>query len=473
MATTRLTFGEWTPDRPGVIGNMTDALNVYPVASGYAPFTGKVTFGNAASETLTSVFGGRASGTSQLFAASAAKIYKFDPTNLNFTDVSKSGGYSNPPADVVQFGNVLISSNGADKLQSWTIGSSTAWDDVDASAPIAKFVTVVRDFVVTGYQSNNTNRVQWSDINDETDWTASAASQSDSQDIPDGGDIVGLTGGEFGLIFLQSSIHRMSYVGSPLFFQFDNISRGVGCAANGSIAQYKQVSFFLGDNGFYMCDGQTVTPIGAEKIDRWFWDNVDIQDLDNMSSQVDPERKLVIWNFKNVFAGYYQLMYQWELNRWSYSNIAITSIGGALTAGVTLEQLDNYGTVDSIEVSFDARQWAGGKFFVAGTFGTNVVSLEGPTLTGNLVTGDLQLDNSNSVVTLARPIVDGGSASVSVASRKLLSAEVTFGTGVAADSENRVPLRSAGRYHRIKVVPSGNWVTAVGVDVELAEQGVR
>ena len=129
--------------------------------------------------------------------------------------------------------------------------------------------------------------------------------------------------------------------------------------------------------------------------------------------------------------------------------------------------------MDSIEVSFDARQWAGGKFFVAGTFGTNVVSLEGPTLTGNLVTGDLQLDNSNSVVTLARPIVDGGSASVSVASRKLLSAEVTFGTGVAADSENRVPLRSAGRYHRIKVVPSGNWVTAVGVGVELAEQGVR
>lgn len=473
MATTRLTFGEWTPDRPGVAGNMTDALNVYPVASGYASFPGKVTFGNAASETLTSVFGGRASGTSQLFAASATKIYKFDPATLNFTDVSQSGGYSNPPSDVVQFGNVLITSNGADKLQSWTIGSSTAWADVAASAPIAKFVTVVRDFVVTGYQSNNPNRVQWSDINDETDWTASAASQSDSQDIPDGGDIVGLTGGEFGLIFLQNSIHRMTYVGSPLFFQFDNISRGVGCAANGSIAQYKQVSFFLGDNGFYMCDGQTVTPIGAEKVDRWFWENVDIQDLDNMSAQVDPERKLVIWNFKNVFAGYYQLMYQWELNRWSYSNIAISSIGGALTAGVTLEQLDSYGTVDSIEVSFDARQWAGGKFFVAGTFGSNVVSLEGPSLTGNLVTGDLQLDNANSVVTLARPIIDGGSATVSVASRKLLSAEVTFGTGVTADSENRVPLRSAGRYHRIKVVPSGTWVTAVGVDVELAEQGVR
>jgi hypothetical protein len=473
MATTRLTFGEWTPDRPGVAGNMTDAMNVYPVGTGYASFPNKVTFGNAASETLLTVFGGRASGTSQLFAASASKIYKFDAATLNFSDVSKAGGYANAPTDVVQFGNALIAANNAEKLQAWTIGTSTAWADLAAAAPIAKFVTIVRDFVVSGYQSNNPNRVQWSDINDETDWTSGAASQADSQDIPDGGDIVGLTGGEFGLVFLQNSIHRMSYVGSPLFFQFDNISRGVGCAANGSIAQYKQVSFFLGDNGFYMCDGQTVTPIGAEKVDRWFFDNVDIQEIDNMSSQVDPERKLVIWNFKNVFNGYYQLMFQWELQRWSYSNIAITSIGGALTAGVTLEQLDNYGTVDSIEVSFDARQWAGGKFFVAGTFGSNVVSIDGTALTGNLVTGDLQMDGLNSVVTLARPIIDGGSASVSVASRKLLNADVSFNTAVAADSENRVSLRSAGKYHRIKVIPSGNWVTAVGVDVELAEQGTR
>jgi len=473
MATTRLTFNEWTPDKPGVSGNMTDVMNVYPVGSGYAPFPNKVTFGNAASETLASVFAGRTLGTSALFAASASKIYKFDSATLNFSDVSKVGGYTNAPYDVVQFGSVLLASNNAEKIQAWTIGSSTAWADVSATAPVAKYITVVRDFAVTGHQSNNTSRVQWSDINDETIWTSSSTSQADFQDIPDGGDIIGLTGGEFGLIFLQNSIHRMSYVGSPLFFQFDNISRGVGCFANGSIAQYKQVSFFLGENGFYMCDGQNVTPIGAEKVDRWFFDNVDIQSIDEMSSQIDPQRKVVIWNFKNVSAGYYQLMFHWELARWSYSNINITSIGGALTAGVTLEQLDNYGTVDSIGVSFDSRQWSGGKFFIAGTFGSNVVSIDGSNLSASLVTGDLQLDGLNSVVTLARPIIDGGSASVSVASRVLLNSGISFGTSVSADSENRVSLRSAGKYHRIKVEPSGNWVTAVGVDVDLSGQGTR
>ena len=473
MATTRISFGEWTPDRPGIAGNMTDVMNTYPVGFGYASFPDKATYGNAASETLTSVFSGRATGTTELFASSATKIFRYNSSTLSYTNVSKTGGYNNPVSDVVQFGSVLITANNAEKLQGWTIGTSTTWNDLSSDAPVCKYVTVVRDFVVTGNQSNNTNRVQWSDINDETDWISSAASQADFQDIPDGGDIVGLTGGEFGLIFLQNSIHRMTYVGSPLFLQFDNISRGVGCYARGSIAQYNRTSFFLSNNGFYMCDGQSVSAIGAEKIDRWFFANVDIEDIDNMSAQIDPERKLVIWNFRNSSDGYYQLLYQWELGRWSYTNIEITSIGGALTSGITLESLDSYGTVDSIQVSFDSLQWSGGKFILAGTFGTNVVNIDGTTLTPNLVSGDFQMEGQNSFVSLARPIIDGGSANVAVASRLSLEDSVLFSSDSVTSSENRASLRSFGRYHRVKVTPTGNWDTAVGVDIELMPQGVR
>lgn len=473
MAATRIVFSEWTPDRPGIAGNMTEVKNAYPVASGYAPFPSKVNFGNAASETLTSVFAGQAAGTTALFASSATKIYKYDSSTLNYSDVSKSGGYNNPVNDVVQFGKVIITANNAEKLQAWTIGTSTSWNDLSMNAPVCKFVSVVRDFVVTGHQSANPNRVQWSDINDETDWVSSAASQADFQDIPDGGDIVGITGGEFGLIFLQNSIHRMSYVGSPLFFQFDNISRGLGCFVSGSIAQYRQTSFFLSDNGFYMTDGQSITAIGAEKVDRWFFDNVDINAIEEMSANVDPERKLVIWNFKNVSATYSQLMYQWELNRWTYSDINISSIGGGLTAGVTLEQLDAYGTVDSIETSFDARLWAGGSYFLAGTSGANVVSIEGPNLTASIITGDISVDGQRSVMTLTKPIIDSGNATVAVASRTKLNDTITFGTAVTADAENRASQRSNGNYHRVQVIPTGDWKTAVAVDVEFATQGTR
>jgi len=97
----------------------------------------------------------------------------------------------------------------------------------------------------------------------------------------------------------------------------------------------------------------------------------------------------------------------------------------------------------------------------------------GANQTGYIATGDLDV-GANSVVTLARPIVDNGSATVSIASRTLLDQSVTFNTPVAASSENRVPLRSAGRYHRLKITPTGSsWKNAISVDVDVTPQGVR
>ncbi len=79
-----------------------------------------------------------------------------------------------------------------------------------------------------------------------------------------------------------------------------------------------------------------------------------------------------------------------------------------------------------------------------------------------------------STVMLVRPTVDGGSASVAVASRDLLSEQVEFYTDVPADAENRVSIRSNGEYHRLRLTPTGaNWTTAVGMDVDVVKQGNR
>jgi hypothetical protein len=81
--------------------------------------------------------------------------------------------------------------------------------------------------------------------------------KSDNQIIPDGGEVRGITGGEFGLILLEKSIVRMSYVGSPIIFQFDNIARNLGCYESNSVAQWQGVTYWLADDGFYACNGET------------------------------------------------------------------------------------------------------------------------------------------------------------------------------------------------------------------------
>jgi hypothetical protein len=482
MATTRLTFGEWMPDQPGISGALTDAKNVVSQAIGYGPLPSAATFSAAASENLTTLVAGKTpTNATKLFAAGSTKIYDVSGVGA-LTDVSKSGGYtpnaSNDRFRFTQFGNVILGTNYSDPIQAYTLGTSTLFADLSASAPVCKYLTVVRDFVVTAFTTETSvvypSRVRWSGINDETAWGSSQLTQADFQDIPDGGQIIGIRGGEFGLVFMEKAIHRMSYVGTPFIFQFDNISRGKGCIAASSIAQVQGVTFFLSDDGFYMCDGQNVTPIGSEKVDRWFFSTADESAFDSMSAAVDPVRKLVIWNFKNTFAQRQLAIYNFKTQKWTYGDAGADYISDASTAATTLEGLDSISSsIDALTVSLDSILYMGGKYFLGGTSGAYVVTYNGQPATGTITTGDIDA-GGRSVVTLARPQVDGGSASVAVASRTLLSEVPSYGTAVAADSENRVSLRSNGRYHRLKVTPTGsNWKTAVSIDVDFSGQGVR
>jgi hypothetical protein len=478
MATTRITFGEWMPDQSGISGSLTDAKNVVSQAIGYGPFPTPISFSSAAAENLTSLYAGKApDGNTYSFAAGASKIYTVGSSGtLTQVNTGLTTG-SNDRVRFTQFGKTVIICNNADKLKSWVLGTSSTFAEVSAAAPIAKFITVVRDFVVCANTLETTQqqyRVRWSAINDETDWTENVNTQSDYQDIPDGGQIMGIRGGEFGIVLLERSISRMTYVGTPFIFQFDNISRNKGCMVSGSVAQYQGITFFLSDDGFYMCDGQQVVPIGAEKVDRFFLSDASESDYNSMSATIDPVRKLVIWNYKSVDANRKLMIYNFATKKWTYADAGTDYLGEVSSGALTLEDLDAIsGSIDALTTSLDSLLYIGGKYFLGGTYGTRVYTFTGTNLTGNISTGDIDV-GANSVVTLARPIVDNGSGSLSIASRTLLNQSVTYGTSTAADSENRVSLRSAGRYHRLKLVPTGaNWKTAVAIDVDVTPQGVR
>ena len=475
MADSRINLGEWTPDQPGLSGNLTEAKNVVPMSIGYGPFSSEVALSNSASENLNAVFSGKFSGATSLFAAGQNKLFKFDSGDLSLDDVSRTASpYTQTDLwDFAQFGSVMIAANGKNKLQGWTLNSSANFADLSADAPLASYVTVVRDFVIAARTDANPNRVYWSDINDETDWTPGSTSQSDYQDIADGGDIQGVTGGEFGLIFLERAIVRMSYIGSPLFFQFDTISRNLGCYEPRSLVQYGPNTYFLTDDGFYMCDGQSIKPIGTERVDRFFSQDADLTLFNQMSAAIDPVNNLVIWGYTNTFNQKSMLIYNWQTNRWSRAEMTTTFVATAASATITLEGLNSYGTMDSLTSSLDSRLWSGGKILLCGVDGARIYTFTGAPKAADIQTGDFQV-GAQSIVKLARPQVDNGSASVAVFSRNRLDTEVIFGATTAASSENRVSLRSVGRYHRLKIVPTGNqWKHLVAIDVDATPVGAR
>ncbi len=536
MPTQRIQFKEWLPDQPSILDTVSKANNVIPLAVGYGPFKSPVDYSGVATEALNNCFAAKVNADVSIFAGGNTKLFKVSSTDLTMEDVSKSGGYTGINRwQFVQFGDYALASNGSEKIQYFDVNVSTDFADLAAAAPVAKYITVVRDFVVGANigAGSNPSRVNWSDINDPTDWTAGGASQSDFQELPDGGDITGITGGEFGIVFLEKAIVRMSYIGSPLFFQFDTISRNVGCVEGGSIAQYGGIAYFLSDDGFYSCNGQQVTGIGSEKVDRYFFNNANIGDIDSISAAIDPERNLVIWNYTTVSGGRSLLLYNFETQKWCEADTDVNFLSTLATTGTTLDGLDaaynitagsfvigkqytirtlgntNYTligavantvgvlftatgvgsgtgvaidmeasaaagrTIDSLTTTLDDRLYAGGKFLFGGVRDTRIITFTGSNATATITTNDLEY-GYNSVLTLIRPSVDSGSADVSVASRRMLNDTITYSTPISATEENRCAVRSSGRYHRVSITPTdANWFSAIGLDLDYSEQGTR
>ncbi len=58
-------------------------------------------------------------------------------------------------------------------------------------------------------------------------------------------------------------------------------------------------------------------------------------------------------------------------------------------------------------------------------------------------------------------------------SNYLLNGNVTYKPTVTQNSDGTCPLRSYGRYHRIRVTPTGTWTHAISIDVDYTQSGTR
>ena len=340
-------FGEWLPDQPDFMNaGVTVATNVIPAFNGYKPIKNFVAYSGAATDTIRGIYAGKDdSGNVKLFAGDATKLYEFDATDSGLDDISKAGGYDLTGAEkwrFVQFGDTVIAAGGVgEELQKFQIGTDTAWSNLGGSPPKADFIAVVRDFVWTANIATGSGRipyrVYWSGFNNSTSWT-SGTDQSDFQDLIDSGAITGMVGGEYCTILCERAIFRATYSGLPLVFQFDKVESNTGCRLAGSVCNYGSFVFFLADNGFFMFDGAKSTPIGNEKIDKFFEADFNSNFKDNMSASVDPLNQIAVWSYPSTESTDGTpdrlLIFNYALGRWSIANVNANYIAPFFSGGL-------------------------------------------------------------------------------------------------------------------------------------------
>ena len=488
-------FGEWLPDLPALENpGATVAHNVIPHGKSYKQLAGLAVYSGALSARCQGVASGRDNaGNVFLFAGDASKLYQI--TTTTWGDVSKVGGYSCPSDSqwmFTQWGNQMLASQVGDKVQSFTMGTSSLFADLDAGAPQARYIAVVRDFVVVGntYDVSDGSvpfRVRWSAIGDPTDWTVSSTTQSDYQDLNSAhGWVNGIVGGEYGIIFQERAITRMTYVGSPAVFQFDEIEAGYGTNAPGSICKIGTLIAYLGEDGFYIFDGTSSSPISHNKVSKTFYSDLDQAQMHRITSVVDPLNQVIFWAYPGAGNSggtpNKLIMFNYSSNatkRWSWADIDTEVIARlAIPAGYTLDSLDSVSTsIDLLEFPLDSRAWIDNTISLSAfNIDHKLCFFNGSALDATMETGEAQIvPGKRTRLSLVKPLVDGGSTvTMQIGARNVLTEVVTWGTESAPNSTGNVEVRSNARYHRARVKVSGGFTHAQGVDVvEASEAGKR
>jgi hypothetical protein len=382
----------------------------------------------------------------------------------------------------VQFNNFVIFVQKNVVPQVFDLTSSVAFADLGGSPPQAAYVAVVNRFVVlSGIASPNVYRVQWSGLNATTTWT-SGVSQSDYQDLADGGIVRGVAGGEFGVIFQDQSIRRLTYApGSPYVFSIERISLDDGLLAPYSAINAGDRVFFLSPQGFkMMLPGGYPQAIGKERVDRTFFKDVDTSNLQLVLAAHEPKTTRVYWAYKSI-AGNDNLFdkilcYDWVIDRWT----TLAQSGEFLTSmsvpGLTLEGVDAaFGSnIDALTIaSLDAISSATTPK-LAGVDSTHAFGyFTGSNLEATLETPEQGGDGRRIFVRGFRPVCDAASIYGSVSKRETAQATATYSAENAVNGIGFVPALVSTRYARgkIRIPAAQTWTFAAGVEPAVSVEG--
>lgn len=491
----RVGLAPFAPDVASLDASVTAvATNTVPRADGWGPFASPVPISLplpadclGAIEVKSPAF-----GFPVYFAGTRTKLYRYNLGSSGWDDVSKPGAtYSIPPGDYWSFaiyGSRLLATTLGTAVQVIDVDSGKQFRDLGGSPPRARHVGVVGEFVVLAGLAADPNSVDWSDLGNIEFWQPGVGGghTSDLQIFPDGGAVTGFAGGEFGIVFQERAIRRMVFVpNSAEVFGFEVYEENRGAVAPWSLAKVGPRVFFLDRDGFHLFQGGGSTPIGAERVNRFFLDRVDPNAVASVVAIRDPTGPRVMFAYRSMAASASDptlldeiLLYDWLLDRWSFIAMPVRFGLVAATPGVSIDNIP--GSLDDPgQKSLDDPSYAGGAPSLGVITSANRLALlNGPALQATFETAEAMIFRPDrTFIDGVRLDTDADDWRVAVGGRENAgqSTPVRYRPETAPTVERLAPCRSSARYHRARVrIPAGTpWSYASAIEPHARREGSR
>lgn len=485
-----LPFQAWEPDKSEISGVSSEALGVIRVNGRYVPDKELLALraGVAMNDVCIGAAGFyNASGAVQIYLGDRGKLYSIQSRAP--VDISKVGGYSaNPDWGWIfeQFGtSIYATARGLSQIQRFQMGVSSAFGDVSTGPGASDTLFRVREFMFSGAGTTLKN----SCFNDPLDWDTESSTgiQAAINYLPsDGGDIVIGTGGQFGLVFQERKIHRLTYSGGiDAPFQRDEIEDKRGAIGPNAISRYGMFTFFASEDGIRLTDGAGESQgIGEGKIDRYFASNLNYSARSRVSLAVDVEKRLLRVAFPTGGNSYANklLTYSMADGQWTNDDINVDLLFEAPKQGITVDDtaaitaLTGTTTVDSISLTVDSPVWRETRKQIMAVNSSHAVcTFDGATRPAVMETGYGEvMPGRMGRVTQVWPLIDSATVTASITTKyKKMSDTATNGTAVSMNSHGFCPVMAHARFIRARVMIPGttSWTEASGINWDARAAG--
>lgn len=452
-------------------------------------------FTNNGAATATACLGGDAFYDS----TTAPHIYLGDTTKLYHLEsrvaVNRSiaGGYTVAEDDnwqLAQFGDNVVAVADTENPQVHNmLTPATAFANLGGSPPTsATSVARVNDFLFMGKAFT----VHWSAFNNITSWTPSAATQAGNQALDqERGEVLRIIGLDYAAIFQERAIRRAIYVGPPVIWDFgqDYVEKRRGCISKNAAVEFGRNIFYVADDGFYVFDGQTSTPIGYGKVDDYFVRNLNYPYRHKVCAAVDTINKLAVFGFPAGGATNISelLIFAIQDGRWTHDVLDLEFLFDSPVEPLTVDNFhllfpdDNLDATNISPDDIDSAVFDDRRQLLAGVkLGTHRLGFfTGTARAATIDTGEFEAaPGRRGLVTEIWPLGDFAQAAVtaSVGYRRALPAgTLAFTNPTGMNRAGFCPQRIDGRFlrGRLQIGAGQSWRRAEGINYTAGVTGGR
>lgn len=228
------------------------------------------------------------------------------------------------------WGEYLVGCSTSDgKLYEWQLDYSTPTKAaVITNAPTGcqgLLVTSERSLFALG-ASGDGRKVAWSDLEDNTIWTAASTNLAGSIILQTPGKIIcGKRVRGQNLILTDIDAHTLTYVGQPFIYQPEIAGRACGVVSANAVAVLDNMAVWMGQKGFHVYDGY-VKPLPCEVFDYVF-NNINTNQISKVYAVNNAQYNEVWWFYPSGTSNENDSYVAWDYveNHWTIGSLARTA----------------------------------------------------------------------------------------------------------------------------------------------------